>query len=187
MSTRYGFGKQVALAFDRVIERVTAELQKEGFGVLTDIDVSATVKKKLDEDMPPYRILGACNPKLAHHQNSTPNHCRLGVLPSAMPRFRLRGPRYRAGFGVALPGMELVNEAEVPILAHGDRAPHVILCLAARACAAIRVQLRRRADSASGNFDRGERSPRPGNQVPGQCVVGRQRGRIDGGVAGHRM
>ena len=70
MSTRYGFGKEVALAFDQAIERVTAELQNEGFGVLTDIDVSATVKKKLGEDMPPYRILGACNPKLVHQAMS---------------------------------------------------------------------------------------------------------------------
>lgn len=66
MSTRYGFGKQVAVPFDQAIGRVTAELQKEGFGVLTEIDVSATLKKKLDADMPPYRILGACNPSLAH-------------------------------------------------------------------------------------------------------------------------
>lgn len=51
MSTRYGFGKQVALAFDQAIERVTAELQKEGFGVLTDIDASATVRGKLERVM----------------------------------------------------------------------------------------------------------------------------------------
>ena len=56
----------MALTFDQAVERVTAELGKEGFGVLSEIDVSATLKKKLDEDMPPYRILGACNPKLAH-------------------------------------------------------------------------------------------------------------------------
>ncbi len=51
MSTRYGFGKQVALAFDQAIERVTTELQKEGFGVLNDIDVSATVRGKLERVM----------------------------------------------------------------------------------------------------------------------------------------
>ena len=62
MSSYFGFGKTVELSFDDAIETVTAELQKEGFGVLSDIDVAAKMKEKLDKDMPPYRILGACSP-----------------------------------------------------------------------------------------------------------------------------
>ncbi|GGD89214.1 hypothetical protein GCM10011312_11340 [Planktosalinus lacus] len=54
------------VSFEEAIEKVTEALKEEGFGVLTEIDVQATLKKKLDEDFRPYRILGACNPSYAH-------------------------------------------------------------------------------------------------------------------------
>jgi len=63
--TSYAFGKNVNLDFATAVERVTAALATQGFGVLTEIDVAATMKKKLDLDMPPYKILGACNPNFA--------------------------------------------------------------------------------------------------------------------------
>lgn len=62
----YAFGKEVKLSHADAVAQITAALAKEGFGVLTEIDVQATLKKKLDKDMPPYRILGACNPHFAH-------------------------------------------------------------------------------------------------------------------------
>ena len=62
----YYIAKTVSGDFNAVIDRVTAALKAEGFGVLSEIDVSATLKKKIDVDFRPYRILGACNPKLAH-------------------------------------------------------------------------------------------------------------------------
>ncbi len=66
MNSEFGFGKTVELPFDEAIAKVTSELETEGFGVLSDIDVAGKMKAKLDKDMPRYRILGACNPALAY-------------------------------------------------------------------------------------------------------------------------
>lgn len=74
----YGFSVTFNGSFEQAIERVTEELSKEGFGVLTEIDVQATLKKKIDVDRKPYRILGACNPHLANQAiNAEPD---IGLL-----------------------------------------------------------------------------------------------------------
>jgi uncharacterized protein (DUF302 family) len=62
----YYFVKNLASSFEKAILDVTAELEKEGFGILTEIDVTATLKKKLNVDFPKYTILGACNPSFAY-------------------------------------------------------------------------------------------------------------------------
>ncbi len=63
---QYSFNKILDMSFDDALNRVVDELKKEGFGVLTDIDVQMTLKKKLDVDFRKYRILGACNPQFAY-------------------------------------------------------------------------------------------------------------------------
>ena len=62
---QYYFNKIVEMTFEETIDKVTEELKREGFGVLTEIDVKAALKKKIDVDFRKYRILGACNPALA--------------------------------------------------------------------------------------------------------------------------
>ena len=66
MSTAYGFSKKLDATFEQALEKATAVLKGQGFGVLTEIDVQATLKKKLGVDYRRYVILGACNPPLAH-------------------------------------------------------------------------------------------------------------------------
>jgi uncharacterized protein (DUF302 family) len=64
--SKYAFGKTVNMTYAQALDAVTQALAKEGFGVLTEIDVAATLKKKLGIERPPYKILGACNPQFAH-------------------------------------------------------------------------------------------------------------------------
>lgn len=70
--------RSLHMSFDSAVQRVTDELSKEGFGVLSDIDVRATLKKKINAEVPSYRILGACNPTLAHQALQAES--KLGVM-----------------------------------------------------------------------------------------------------------
>lgn len=74
----YYYNRIVEGSFEEVIEKVTLALKEEGFGVLTDIDFSGTLKSKIDVDIPKYRILGACNPKYAYVAYQQEN--KIGVM-----------------------------------------------------------------------------------------------------------
>ena len=76
--TDYAFRTRLDLPYEQAVERVTAALKEEGFGILTEIDVKATLKKKLDADFRKYVILGACNPLLAHQALNT--ELEIGLL-----------------------------------------------------------------------------------------------------------
>lgn len=75
---KLGLTKTVALSFEETITKVTEELKKEGFGILTTIDVQNTIKQKLDKDFRKYTILGACNPQFSHEALLTDD--QLGLL-----------------------------------------------------------------------------------------------------------
>lgn len=74
----YYYSKTIAADFDEAVEKVTTALKEQGFGVLTEIDFSGTLKKKLDVDLPEYKILGACNPGFAYKAYQKEN--KIGVM-----------------------------------------------------------------------------------------------------------
>lgn len=74
----YYFSKTINASFEQALEKVTEELQKEGFGILTEIDVRETLKKKLDVDFQRYKILGACNPPFAYRALQVEN--KIGTM-----------------------------------------------------------------------------------------------------------
>ena len=116
MSSEFGFGKVVDEAFDEAIDKVTAELEKEGFGVLSDIDVAAKMKAKLDKDMPGYRILGACNPALAYQAISAVEDIGLLLPCNVLVREDAEG-KVHVDFMDPVSVMSLVNDPGVEPLA----------------------------------------------------------------------
>ncbi len=78
MTPAYGFRATLNVPYEEAIEKATAALKEEGFGILTEIDVKATLKKKLDVDFRRYVILGACNPRLAYQ--ALQNELEIGLL-----------------------------------------------------------------------------------------------------------
>jgi len=130
MSSEFGFGKVVEESFDGAIEKVTAELEKEGFGVLSDIDVAAKMKAKLDKDMPGYRILGACNPALAYKAISAVDDIGL-LLPCNVLVHEDADGKVHVDFMDPVSVLSLVNDPGVTPVAQEvkDRLQRVLAAL----------------------------------------------------------
>lgn len=112
----YGFHATLGLGFTEALERVLAVLKQEGFGVLSDIDVQGAMKEKLGIDMPPYRILGACNPPLAHKALLADPDIGL-LLPCNVVVRQEADHRVTVAFIDPLVMMEMVDRPEVQAVA----------------------------------------------------------------------
>jgi uncharacterized protein (DUF302 family) len=111
---KYGFSKRTVLSFENAITKVTEELKKEGFGVLTIIDVQETMKKKLDVDFPKYVILGACNPPFAH--KALQAEVELGLLlPCNLIVYEKEGKTSVAAFDPMVMADIVENSAILPV------------------------------------------------------------------------
>ena len=110
----YGFSRSVNMPFDAAVEKVTTELQKEGFGVLTTIDVSDTLKKKLNVDFKRYKILGACNPTFAYKALEAEEEIGL-LLPCNVAVYEKNGQIVVAAFDPMVMTRLMENSAIEPI------------------------------------------------------------------------
>lgn len=108
----YGFDVELAGDFDAVRTQVVEALKGQGFGVLTEIDVSATIKAKLGQDMPRYNILGACNPTLAHKAISAEPDIGL-LLPCNVLVSETSAGRVKVSFMDPVAVLALVSNPEV--------------------------------------------------------------------------
>jgi uncharacterized protein (DUF302 family) len=110
----YGISKTTSLGYQQAIDKVTEELTKEGFGVLTTIDVKETLKKKLNVDFEDYIILGACNPPFAHKSLLAERDLGL-LLPCNVIVYRLGGTTHVSAFDPMTMGAVVENPAILPI------------------------------------------------------------------------
>jgi len=123
---KYGISKTVPLSYQQTIEKVTEELKKEGFGILTTIDVSDTLKKKLDVDFPKYIILGACNPPFAHKALTAEEEIGL-LLPCNVIVYEKDGATHLSAFNPSIIKSLIDNPALEPIVAEArERLERVI-------------------------------------------------------------
>ncbi len=117
----YGFGKIVNMSVEQAEARVTETLKSKGFGILTRIDVAATLKQKLGTDMPPYVILGACNPPLAHQVISAEPEVGL-LLPCNVIVYQDANQQVHISAMDPEPVMSMIDNAQIVPIARQVRS-----------------------------------------------------------------